>query len=152
VAGIGLQEGENEVLGVLGDALPVALVEDDTARPALLDQVGQVLGAEGRITTQEGVGNNAERPHVDSLAVALFKHDFGRSVTERACHASKLFRGAFQHLCDTEIRQDQLGVGGACEVEEVFRLQIFGCISKLAEGLSNGWRNEPRWTMFFLWR
>lgn len=125
LAGVWLEEGEDKVFGVLGDILPVALVEDDAARPAFFDKVGQALGAEGRVTTQESVSDHAQRPHVDGLAVALLEHDLGSSVAEGARHAGEYFGGVVQHFRDTEICQDKLRVGGTCEVEEILGFQVY---------------------------
>ena len=41
VIGFGLQEGADEGFGVLADVFPVALVEDDAAGLALVDEVDQ---------------------------------------------------------------------------------------------------------------
>lgn len=62
LSGIGLEEGNDEVLGVLGDALPITFVEDDVAASALFNQVGHGFGTEGRISTQQGICDNTEGP------------------------------------------------------------------------------------------
>jgi hypothetical protein len=68
---LGLQELQNEVLGIVADILPVPLVEHNLGAAALIDEVLEILGAEGRVATEQGVGNDTERPHIDGLAVAL---------------------------------------------------------------------------------
>jgi hypothetical protein len=76
------QQVHDEVLGVVADVLPVPLVEHHAAGAALVDEVLEVLGAEGRVAAEQGVGDDAERPHVDRLAVALLEHHLGGRVAE----------------------------------------------------------------------
>lgn len=73
---------QDEVLGVVANVLPVPLVEHHVASGALVDQVLEVLGAERRVATKQSVGNDAQRPHVHGLAVALLKHHLGCRITE----------------------------------------------------------------------
>lgn len=88
------QEFQNEILRIVANVLPVALVEDDAAGGALVDQVRQVLGAEGRVAAQERVRDDAQGPHVDGLAVALLQHHLRRRVPERPGHGGQHLVGA----------------------------------------------------------
>ena len=113
LAGVGVQEAEDEGFGFRADFLPIALVEDDAAGTALLDQVGQVLRPEGRVPAQQGVGDHAEGPHVDRLPVAALEHHFWGGVAEGAGHRGEDFVGGFEHFGDAEVGKDQLGMGVA---------------------------------------
>lgn len=121
---IRLQQREDEVLGVLRNIAPVALVEDDLSASALFNQIGQVLGTEGRVSAKQGVGDNTEGPHVDGLAVTLLKHNLWGGVAEGARHAGQNLAGAIQHLGNTEICEDQRRMGVGTEVEKVFGFQV----------------------------
>jgi len=99
-------------------------VENDLGRHALLDEVLEVLGSERRVAAEESVGDDTHRPHIYGLTVSLLKHDLGRRVAERPRHRGEDLVLAIQHLGDTEIGKDQVGVGSPCKVEEVFRFEI----------------------------
>ena len=120
-AGVGLQEAQDEGLGFLADFLPIALVEDDAPGAALLDQVGEVLRPKGRVPAQQGVGDHAERPHVDRLPVAALEHDFWGGVAKGAGHRGEDFVGGVKHLGDAEVGEDQFGMGVTGQVEKVLR-------------------------------
>lgn len=129
LGGVRIQESENEIFGILGHIAPVPLMEDDAACSAFFDKVGQVLGSEGGVATQEGIGDDTERPHIDGLAVTLLKHDLGSSISKGAGHTGQYLGGAVQHFRDTEVCQDQLRVGGTGEVQEVLGFQVFAEVS-----------------------
>lgn len=79
---IWLQKQFDELLGFWTDLLPIALMENDTAVLALLNQIGQVLGPERGVTAQKGVGDDAHGPHINRLPVTFLKHDFRCSITK----------------------------------------------------------------------
>ena len=124
VCGFCLEQAENKVFGVLGHVAPVAIVEDDSAATAFFNQVGQVLGAERRVTAKESVGDNTQGPQVDGLTVALLEHDLRGGVTEGSSHAGEDLGGGFQHFGDTEVCQDEGRARFGGEVEKVFRFQV----------------------------
>ena len=124
LTGVRLEKGEDEFFGILGHVAPVAIVEDDSAATGLFDQVGQILRAKWRVTTEKGVGDNAHGPQVDRLSVTLLKHDLRRGITKRPSHARKDLRRGFQHLCDAKVCQNKRRVGSRSEIEEVFRFQV----------------------------
>ena len=119
-----LQQGVDEVFGVVGDILPVPLMKDDLCTGALLDQILKVLGAEWAIAAEKGVSNYAQGPHVDWLAVALLEHDFWGGVAEGASHGGEDFILCIEHLRDAEVGEDKVGVRIGGEVEKVLRLEI----------------------------
>jgi hypothetical protein len=121
---VGLQEFSNEELGILADILPVPLMENDSAVAALLNEIGQALAAEWRVSTEQGVGDNTERPHIHSLSVSFLKHDLRRSISERTRHGVEHGIPGIEHLCDTEIREHQGRIGIGSEVEKVLGLQV----------------------------
>lgn len=123
LTGVGLEKGEDEFFGILGHIAPVAIVEDDSAATGLLNQVGQVLRPEWRVTAEKSVGDNAHGPHVDGLSVALLKHNLRRSITKRPSHARENLGGVFQHFCDTKVCQHQ-GRLTRSEIKEVFGFQV----------------------------
>lgn len=55
---LGLQKPQNEVLGVVANVLPVALMEDNAAAAAFVDEVLKVFGAEWRVAAEEGIRYN----------------------------------------------------------------------------------------------
>lgn len=119
-----LQQGIDEMLSVVGDILPVPLVEDNLCAGALLDQVLEVLAAERRVAAEEGVGDDAHGPHVDGLAVALLEHDFWGGVAEGASHGGEDLVLGVEHLGDAKVGEDEVGVGVGGEVEKVLWLEI----------------------------
>lgn len=124
VLGFWLQQVHDEVFRVLGDILPVPLVEHYLSVAALVDQVLEVLRAEWGVTAQKGICDDAHRPHVDGLSVALLQHNFRGGVAERAGHCGEDFVLGVEHLRNAEIGQDQVGVGRLAEVQQVFGLEI----------------------------
>lgn len=105
------------MFSVVGDILPVPLMEDNLRTTTLLDQVLEVLGAEWAITTEKGVSDDSEGPHIDWLAVALLKHDFWGCVAERPSHGGEDLVLCVEHLGDTEVGEDKVGVWVGGEVE-----------------------------------
>jgi hypothetical protein len=121
---LGNQQSHDEILGLLADILPVAFVEDYSAVLGLFDQVGQVLAAERRVTTEKSVGNDAERPHVDRLAMSLLEHDLGCCVAKRAGHGLENAVGAVEMFGDSKVGEYKSRVVGLCQVEEVLGFEI----------------------------
>ena len=89
-------------------------MEDDLCARALLDQILEVLTAEWRVSAEKRVGDNAEGPHVDWLAMALLEHDFWGGVAKGAGHGGEDLVLGVEHLGDTEVGEDEVGlwVGG----------------------------------------
>jgi hypothetical protein len=81
-------------------------MEDDSAVLGLFNQVGQVLAAERRVTTEKSVGNDTEGPHVDRLAMSLFEHDLGCCVAKRPSHGLENAVGAVEMLGDSKVGED----------------------------------------------
>ena len=100
-------------------------MEDDLLARALLNEILQRLGAEGRVTTEERVGDDAQGPHVNGLSVPLLQHDLGRCVSERASHGGKGLAFAFKPLCNTEVGEYQVRVGVLCQIKQVFGFKIY---------------------------
>ena len=123
-----MQQAEDKVLGVLADVLPVPLVEDDRAVGAFLDEILQCLGTEGRVAAEQRVGDDAQGPHVDGLAVAALQHDLGGGVAEGAGHGGEDLVLAVEHLGDAKVGEDQVGVVVLCQVEQVLGLEVWGCL------------------------
>ena len=103
-------------------------MEHHAAGAALVDEVLEVLGAEGRVAAEQGVGDDAERPHVDRLAVALLEHHLGRRVAEGPGHGRKHLVLGAERLCNAEIRQHQVRVEVLGEVEEVLGFEVCSAI------------------------
>lgn len=59
----------NEVLGGVRDLVPVRGVELEVAFEDLGEEIGVVLVVEGRVAAEQDVGDDADRPDVDRLAV-----------------------------------------------------------------------------------
>lgn len=75
--------------------------------------------------------------------MALLEHDLGSSISKGTGHAGQYLGGAVQHLCNTEICQDQLRVGGTGEVEEVLGFQVFAKVSYMkSTSMTQG--DQPR--------
>ena len=51
LAGVGLQQADDEIFGVRADVFPVPAVEDDAPALAFFDQIRDVFAAEGRVAT-----------------------------------------------------------------------------------------------------
>jgi len=100
-------------------------MENDSAILALFDQIGQVLGPEGRVSAQQCVCNDAHGPHVHGLAVPLFEHDFGRGISKGARHGGENLVLGVKHLGNAKVGEHERRVGVLGEVEEVLRLEIW---------------------------
>lgn len=85
------KEAVDKVLCISTDILPVSLVEHNAAPCALIKKILQVLASEGRVATEQGVGNDAHRPHVYGLSVAFLGHHFGGRITKRSSHSLECF-------------------------------------------------------------
>ena len=59
----------NEVLGFFAHVIPVGRVESVLARSNSLEQPSLIAVVERRVTTQENVDNNTQRPHVHLRSV-----------------------------------------------------------------------------------
>lgn len=129
LVGVGLQQLCDELLCIFTDFLPVALVEDNTAVLALLNQVCKVLGPEWRVTTEQCVGDDSHGPHVDRLAVALLQHNLRRCVTKRTSHGGQHLVLRVEHLGDTEVSQHKGRIRFASDIEQVLGLEIYGIVS-----------------------
>ena len=126
------QQVVDKVFGIITDVLPIPFVVHHAAGTAFVDEVLEALGAERRVAAEQGVGDDAERPHVDGLAVALPEHHLGRRVAERARHGGEhLILGA-ERLRDAKVGQDQVRICGFGEVEKVLRFEV--CVLWLARG------------------
>jgi hypothetical protein len=99
-------------------------VEDDLGVAALVDEVLEILGAEGRVSAEERVGDDAEGPHVDRLSVALLQHHFGRRISKGAGHGGENLVLGVQHLGDAKVGEDEIRVGGLGEIEQVLGFEI----------------------------
>lgn len=113
----GLQELQDEVLGVGADVPPVALVEDNLRVAALVDEILQILGAKRRVAAKQGISDDAHRPHIDWLSVPLFQHDFGGGVSKGTGHGGEHLVLAVEVLRDAEVGKHKIGIGCLCEVE-----------------------------------
>ena len=82
IISIRLQKMSNEVLRIITDILPVSLMENDSGIATFINEILQVLASERRISAEKSVGDNAERPHIYWLSVALLQHDFWGCVSE----------------------------------------------------------------------
>jgi hypothetical protein len=91
-------------------------VEDDSAVLGLFNQVGQVLAAERRVTTEKSVGDDTEGPHVDRLAMSLLEHDLGCCVAKGAGHGFENAVGAVEMLGDSKIGEYESRVVGLGQV------------------------------------
>ena len=100
-------------------------MEDDGGVGALLNEVLQRLGAEGRVAAEQRVGDDAQGPHVNGLAVAALQHDLGGGVAERASHGGEDLVLAVEHLGDAKVGEDQVGVVFLCQVEQVLGLEVW---------------------------
>lgn len=118
------KETVDKILRIRADILPVSLVEHDAAPCALIKKVLQVLASEGRVAAKQGVGDDAHRPHVYRLSVALLGHHFGGRITKRSSHGLECFVLAIQRLGNAEIGQDEIRVVFSSNVDEVLRLKI----------------------------
>lgn len=127
-----LQQGVDEVFRVVGDILPIPLMKDNLCAGALLDQILEVLGAERAITTEKGISDYAQGPHIDWLAVALLEHDFWGGIAEGAGHGGEYFVLCVEHLGDAKVGEDEVGIWVGGEVEEVLRLEI--CDPSISSG------------------
>lgn len=123
---IRLEQLCNEVLGILADFLPIALMEDHTAVLAFLNQICEVLGSERRVTAKKSISDDTHGPHIDGLAMALLQHDFRRRISEGASHGGQHLVLGVEHLSDTKISQHKGGVSFACKVKKVLWLEICG--------------------------
>jgi hypothetical protein len=127
---IRLQERIDKVLGVIRHILPITLVEDDLGVGALLDQVLQILGPEGGVSAEKGVGDHAEGPHVDGLTVAALEHHFWGGIAEGTGHGGQNFVFRVEHLCNTKVGEDEVRVGVCAAVKEVLRLEIWRMLDR----------------------
>lgn len=129
-------------------------MEDDGGVGALLDEVLQRLGAEGRVAAEKRVGDDAQGPHVHGLAVAALQHDLGGGVAEGAGHGGEDLVLAVEHLGDAKVGEDQVGVVVLCQVEQVLGLEVWGVSGLVGARLREGdrWGDAPLWTTLFWWR
>lgn len=95
------------------------------AGAALVDKILEILGAEWRVTAEEGVGDDAQRPHVHGLSVALLKHHLGGGIAKRPSHGGEDLILGTEHLCNAKIRQDEVGVRLLGSIEKVLRFEIW---------------------------
>ena len=116
-------------------------MEDNSAVLGLLNKVGQVLAAEGRVTAEESVGDDTERPHVDGLAMSFLEHDFGCCVTEGSSHGLEHTIGAVEMFGNAEVCEHESRVVGLGKVQEVLGLQIWKSRQYEQDGRVN-WRVE----------
>jgi hypothetical protein len=100
----------NEVLCIITDILPITLVEDHSCIGAFFDKVLEVLTAEGRVSTEESVGDYTKRPHIYSFAVAFLQHNFGCCVAKGASHGCENFVFRVKHFGNSKISQDKIRV------------------------------------------
>jgi hypothetical protein len=114
----------DEVLGIVAHILPVPLVEDDLRRAALVDQVLEILGSEGRVAAEKRVSDDAHGPHVDWFPVAPLEHHFRRGVAEGARHGRENLVFPVKHLGNAEVGQDEVRIDILGEVKQVFGLQV----------------------------
>lgn len=120
------------MFGVVRDIFPIPLMKDNLCARALLDQILEVLRAERAITTEKGISDYAQGPHIDWLAVALLQHDFWGGIAERAGHGGEDFVLCIEHLGDAKVGEDEVRVWVGGEVEEVLRLEI--CDQSISSG------------------
>ncbi len=88
---IRLEQRQYEILARLGNILPVSVMENDSATSTFLDHVCKIFRPPGRVAAEQGVGDDAQRPHISGFAMALLEHDLGRSVAEKSGHIIQLF-------------------------------------------------------------
>lgn len=86
VFGSRLEKRTNKELRIPADLFPIALVEDNASLAALIDEIREALAAEGRVSTEEGISDDSQRPHINSLSMALLEHNLRRSVSKRSSH------------------------------------------------------------------
>jgi hypothetical protein len=125
LVGIGIDQLQDEVLGIVTDVLPVAFMEDDRVISAFPDEILEILASERGVTAEQGVSNDTHRPHVYGLSMALLAHHFRGSITKRASHGFEGFSLSVEHLCNTEVGQHKVGIGVSVEVEKVLRLKVY---------------------------
>jgi hypothetical protein len=124
-------------------------VENDPTVLALLDQIGQVLRPEGRVTAQQCVGNDTHGPHVYGLPVSLFEHDLRGGVAKRACHGGEDFVFRIKHFGDAKVGEHEGRVRVFGEVEEVLGFQVW----RTSAGVLTRFRQlSPLWTTLLWWR
>ena len=97
-------------------------MEDNTATSAFFDEISYVLAPEGRVAAKKCVGDDAKGPHVDRLAMALFEHNLGCCITERASHGRQHTIRRVKHFGNTKICEDKRGLRVFAQVKEVLRL------------------------------
>lgn len=114
----------DKVLCISADVLPVSLVEDDVAPCALVKKILKVLASEGGVAAEQGIGDNAHRPHVHGLSVALLGHHFRGRIAKRSSHSLECFVLAVQRLGNTKIGQHEVGVVFGSNIDEILRLEI----------------------------
>lgn len=99
-------------------------MEHDAASCALIKKILQVLASEGGVTAEQGVGDDAHRPHVYGLSMAFLGHHFRGRITKRSSHGLECFVLAVQRLGNTKIGQHEIGVVFGSNIDEVLRLEI----------------------------
>lgn len=120
------EEAVDKVLCISTDILPVSLVEHNAAPCALIKKILQVLASEGRVAAEQGVGNDAHRPHVHGLSVAFLGHHFGGCITKRSSHGLQCLVLAIQRLGNTKVSQYEIRIVVRSNIDKVLWLQICG--------------------------
>lgn len=108
---IRLQQMPNKVLRILAHFAPILSMKHHLRTAAFLNQIIEVFAAERRVTAEQRVGDDAQRPHVDRFAVAFLKHHFGGGVAEGTGHGGENFVFGVEHFGDTEVSEDEVAVG-----------------------------------------
>jgi len=121
---LGPQQVVDEILGIVADVLPVPFVIDHAAGAALVDEVLKMLGSERGVAAKQGIGNDAERPEVDGLAVALLEHHLGGRIAERPSHSREHLILGPERLRDAKVCQDQFRIRCSGAVEEILGFEI----------------------------
>lgn len=118
----------DEVLGIITDILPVPLVIHHAAGAALVDEILEVLGSERGIAAKQGIGDDAKRPQVDGLAVALLEHHLGRRIAEGPSHGREHLILGPERLRNAKVCQDQFRIGCSGAIEKVLGFEIWASV------------------------
>lgn len=120
------QAALDELAGLHADAAPVlergeAVVRDEDG----LHFLQVAVAVEGRVAAQQEVGDDADGPDVDGLAVPGFLEDLRRHVARRAAGCRQHVELLFVHdAAEAEVGDQQVGVVFWRAEEEVFGFEV----------------------------
>ncbi|KAH3660645.1 hypothetical protein OGATHE_004977 [Ogataea polymorpha] len=134
---VDVQTLENEVFCVVGNMLPILVVENHKIVAAhLVEKLLWRLGPDRRVASYQNERNDAQRPYIAGhgvaafsqpvqLAVALGCIDLGSNVAVRARHSGEFLRGGLSQLSrDTKVRKHHGRLVVRREIQHVFRFDV----------------------------